>query len=89
MANWYKFGYAKTEEFTLPRFYPIFLLLWSFWVIAVIFLSVVAVGYESQSISTPDFNGTKTLWYQHFLVQTPWIAKPKVCQGEKINVDDC
>ena len=89
METWYKFGYAKKEEFKLPWFYRTFYALWIIWIGWVIFLSVVAEGYGSQPLITPDFNGTMKLWYEHVLVPTPWVAKSKVCQGEKINVDDC
>lgn len=77
------------DDFTWPWFYPLFYFVGTLWFTGVAVLSVVAVGYESQPISTPNFNGTTTLWYERFIPPTPWISKAKVCQGEKIDVDDC
>jgi hypothetical protein len=71
MGRWYKFGYAKKREFKMPRFYPAFYVLSILWFGWVVFLSVVAVGYGSQSLITPDFNGTMKLWYENVLVPTP------------------
>ena len=88
-TKWYEFGYSKKRKFTCRCFYLWFYIAAIIWFCAIAFLSIVAVGYESQPLITTDFNGTYKLWYEKFLVQTPWIAKPKVCQGEKINVDDC
>jgi hypothetical protein len=87
--KWYKFGYPITQDFKWRWFYPLFYVGAIIWFCAIAFLSIVAVGYESQPLITTDFNGTMKLWYEGFLVQTPWIAKSKVCQGDKIKVDDC
>jgi hypothetical protein len=82
----YKFQYPVKKEITLKWLTPILIVVGLLYVIVITLVNVAAVGYETIVYTSPDYNGTHSLWYDKF---TPWEGNHRQCDNVAIRLNDC
>jgi hypothetical protein len=80
----FRLEYPITRPFTFRYFTKAVLVLQVIWLIFITFINIVAVGYETVSITSTTFNSTTRLWYEKF-VPTFWLSQSsRSCDGSVI-----
>jgi len=81
--------YALTRPVVLSRWVTVSIVAaWVFWSIFVTLVNIVAVGYESVTISSTNFNNTDRNWYEKIIPSTSLIPESWNCSYSVIKVNE-
>jgi hypothetical protein len=91
MPSWLEsswFEYPLTRPVTLRHFNIYVLVLGLIYAIIITFLNIIVAGYESVAITSSNYNGSYSLWYERIFPMTPLLPTPWNCNATSITVND-
>lgn len=92
VSSW--FDYPVKRSVSLPpgplRYFNIAVLtLGVIYAVVITLINVVAVGYESITVDSTNFNSSAPLWYeQHFLPKTQLLPPSRNCSPSFIKINE-
>lgn len=83
------FEYPVSRPVTIPGFTYFALIAGTIYIVLVVLINVVVVGYDTVNYSSTDFNTTHGLWYD---VLVPGRNRPyshRTCEPAILKLNDC
>jgi hypothetical protein len=85
---YFSVSYAITRDITLRYFTPVLVFFVIIWTLFITLINVIAVGYDTASVTSTNFSTSNQLWYEKFIPASTWMQKPWVCTPATIRIND-